>query len=234
MITCKPIQDPSWHTLMNLLPPLNSEQGPWIAGGSARKLWLNEPWQSGDVDVFFTNEAQMRAWRTKLDQLLLPKKKTLSPVEDDLWLMDQITCAQTWFYCELDEPAHETQPYQAYVHMETDNAVTYHILDNINHEVFCKLQLIKVRHHEHVMDLWKDFDFTVCCFAADATHVWCNHTAAEHVQSRRLVLQSTKTPANLPLRTLKHMIYGFEPDAHLLQTIMNQIESGDVSWQPEY
>ena len=36
----------------------NLEEGPWIAGGSARKLWQGKPWRNHDVDFFFRNPKQ--------------------------------------------------------------------------------------------------------------------------------------------------------------------------------
>jgi hypothetical protein len=35
------------------------ETGPWVAGGSVRKLWTGQPWENQDVDFFFRDRQQL-------------------------------------------------------------------------------------------------------------------------------------------------------------------------------
>jgi hypothetical protein len=57
-IRFKPLAD---SNMINLLDDIgiktNIETGPWISGGTARRLWFNEPWQNADIDLFFQDEA---------------------------------------------------------------------------------------------------------------------------------------------------------------------------------
>lgn len=35
---------------------LDIVNGPWICGGTARRLWQGEPWENHDIDLFFPNQ----------------------------------------------------------------------------------------------------------------------------------------------------------------------------------
>ena len=47
--------------MINLLEEIgiktNIETGPWISGGTARRLWFGEKWTNADIDLFFHDEA---------------------------------------------------------------------------------------------------------------------------------------------------------------------------------
>jgi hypothetical protein len=49
------------YNLTKVLKPLklNWEKGPWLAGGSLRRLVMNEPISTGDIDVYFANGRQL-------------------------------------------------------------------------------------------------------------------------------------------------------------------------------
>jgi hypothetical protein len=56
-IRFKPLAD---SNMINLLDDIgiktSIDTGPWISGGTARRLWFNEPWQNADIDLFFQDE----------------------------------------------------------------------------------------------------------------------------------------------------------------------------------
>ena len=223
----KPIQDQSWQHFVQALPALNWESGPWIAGGAARKLYDGTCWHSSDVDVFFQSETQMRSWEKQLQNTLMPVKRPLKNLWDDL-----LTEAKLWLNTHEDEYIPHAQ-YQASSHMDTENAITYLVTQKDSNTVY-KLQLIKARYSPSLAQLWRDFDFTVCCFAADAHVVRYPVRSAQHCDDRELWVQNVQNQKNLPLRTIKHMVYGFKPTPELLTRVSDQIAQGDVSWQLEY
>jgi hypothetical protein len=45
------------------LPPLNITKGPWVAGGSARKLFTNNYLGRSDIDLFFPSMESFEAYR---------------------------------------------------------------------------------------------------------------------------------------------------------------------------
>ena len=52
--------------ITSLLPPLNFKTGPWIAGGSARRLLQSESLDAGDIDIFFKD---LKSWKEFNDAL---------------------------------------------------------------------------------------------------------------------------------------------------------------------
>lgn len=53
----QPVQDSFYSKIVS--ERTNLETGPWVAGGSVRKVWFNKPWQNQDIDFFFANEQQL-------------------------------------------------------------------------------------------------------------------------------------------------------------------------------
>lgn len=81
--------------LLDIIPPM-SEDGPWIAGGSLLRTYMNLPLKS-DLDIFFKNEAQFQAYR---EQFRLKnsvrdsnEKYTILKEEQHSWFtMETIKC----------------------------------------------------------------------------------------------------------------------------------------------
>lgn len=221
----KMISDPAWKELLSVLPDINLVTGPWCAGGAARKLWQGTNWRSGDVDVFFANQDQFQKFNQVLKDSLMPKKRSFIDsmavfVSKKMW-----ACDHTHVLPNLK--------YQAHMHMETQNAITYHISQEDQPEPI-KLQLVKPAHGQNLTELFDSFDFTVSCFAADGHTVVGTSDACAHVITKQLHLKNLRKPENLPLRVLKHLTYGFQADTQLLKKVAQQIKSGDVAWTPEY
>lgn len=226
----KPIADSTWRYLIQTLPELNWQMGPWIAGGSARKLWSGLAWHTGDLDVFFANRAQFDQFKSELEHKLMPRCQMGAslPVQDFQLFSEN---HKIWFTPKTHVLPHAD--YQAHQHMHTENAITY-VIYHKHHEKPFKLQLVKAQYTASLPELFDTFDFSVSCFAADAHEVRHTSEAAQDVVLRKLTLLNLRKPENLPMRVLKHMAYGFNADVTLLRRVEQQIKSGHVSWQPEY
>lgn len=46
-----------------LMPPLDFEKGPWVAGGAARKLFRGDNLGRSDIDIFFPNQASYESFK---------------------------------------------------------------------------------------------------------------------------------------------------------------------------
>lgn len=226
----KPIADSTWRDLIQVLPELHWQMGPWIAGGSARKLWSGLEWHTGDVDLFFASGVQFAQFKNELEHKLMPRVQ----VSRNMWDLDHELFSENkkiWFTAKTHVLPHPD--YQAHMHMNTENAVTYVIYHKHREQPY-KLQLVKAQYTRSLPELFGTFDFTVSCFAADAHEVRHTPQAAQDCALSKLTLLNLRKPENLPMRVLKHMAYGFDADVSLLKQVEHQIKSGHVSWQPEY
>lgn len=165
--------------LDHLAIEFNLVHGPWISGGTARRLWHNEPWQDHDIDIFFRTEQSF----ARFTQLIYP-------------------------YSDLNN-----QPYI------TKNATTYSIpFRSVNY----KLQCICKKYYSNIFEVWKDFDFTVCCFATDGYTLVADEQALKDIEIRALrIIDGTNRKID-GRRVTKYGIYGFNPTKQVLKELLDQ------------
>lgn len=72
------IQCQSIIQLSSLIGEFNLETGPWIAGGTARRLWYGEPWEKYDIDIFFQNQLAFNNTVNALHSLLDCKNRAVA------------------------------------------------------------------------------------------------------------------------------------------------------------
>jgi hypothetical protein len=66
MIT-RPVTDSDFRDLVEWICCL--ETGPWVAGGSVRKVWVGQPWKIQDVDFFFKDRDQFERFNAVIPAL---------------------------------------------------------------------------------------------------------------------------------------------------------------------
>lgn len=222
-----------WQKLISRLPPLNIHKGPWIAGGSARKLYQGKEWHTGDIDVFFSSVAQRREWQKQFEERFDVQNSVLNPSRSD-------SSWTSWSLSNCDDVVdmawREKPSLYANVKVHTDNATTYELIDRRSNGTVgsYEIQVIQARYHDSIEELWKGFDFTISCFAADEEYVYFTPNAAMHLAQNRIVLGGTSNPDNVALRIFKHHVYGFDVDADLLIKSIEMIDNGEYSWTQNY
>jgi hypothetical protein len=227
----KPVVDPLFQTLIARMPPLSITDGPWIAGGAARKLWENNPWTTGDLDVFFTSGEQLATWKKIFETSLMvnvqeefEKETECMEQEDNTFtveLFNNFKCLQT-------KPKNKF-----YVAHQSDNAITYRMPGD-SPLTGITVQMIKRRFGESVEKVWDSFDFHNCEFATDGKTLLASESAAWGSLSGELLLKDSDNTRNLPLRTLKYHLHGFEASKELLLTAVEQLTKGGVTWDNDY
>lgn len=208
MIVKKAVSNESFSNFLKLIPPLDIQQGPVVAGGAARRLWFDQDWAKGDIDVFFVNQQQRTEWATAFEH-----KRGVNKSELSTSLFTFGTKAST------------------YKSMSTDNADTY-VLECRDFNL--KLQVIKTRYADNFVELFKDFDFAASCFATDGRTAVAMQTALTSVAQKKLIMNNTTNDKNLALRVLKYHVYGFEAEDSLLRTVADKIATGDFTWESNY
>lgn len=217
--------------LLSLLPKVNLVEGPWITGGCARRLYDDQDWTRGDVDVFFKNDSQRMAWLTEFDRMwnYTYWRKPEEPMSMFGRLADVLEFGSA-------PPRPKLMP-QAQVKLETENAITFDLHYKLPDGTLAptvKLQVIKVRQAASLMGLWQEFDFDVCCFAADAQYVICTPEAQQNADARMLTLNTQASNKNLPLRMIKYVAQGFDAPNDQLVAAFERICDGDCEWEQNY
>lgn len=209
MMLSKPCTNSSFVQLLSSLGKFDLMEGPFVAGGAARRLWFGDNWPDGDVDVFFVNNLQRQQWQHQLEKRL-PNHSVESS------------------FFGLFGMHRKPNLYKA---METTNADTYHVQWQDN---TIKLQLIKTRYSSSVNELWQNFDFAASCFATDGQQLVASLTAVTSCENRQLIVNQVQQNKNLPLRVLKYHIYGFEANNELLMQAADAIVNGELDWNSDY
>lgn len=180
----------------------------YIAGGAARRLWHGQQWQHHDVDLFFANKDAYDRINARLQNFCQ------SSIMPTLEIFKPLTRAVELF--------------------ETNNAATYDIRD----PKFCptidgqvtghKIQLIKKQWYNTLEDVWQDFDFTVCQYAANKQYVMASDDALKDTAAARIsMVKNTIKPLKVA-RVIKYGIYGFSADKAIMQELVNKHLEGKL------
>lgn len=217
----KPIECKEFLQLVKLLPPLDVQNGPWISGGCARKLWCGLPWNDGDIDIWFADDHQRQTWEQKLN-LSYPISKVFNKPRDLVQLSPIHSSDNAYTYQISISPNKVLTPTTEDWLNEMVNTELY------NYKNFT-IQLIKSRYSSDLQDLWKYFDFSVCCVAADDTYLYADDQAVKDMVDNQLNLTG-QIKENLPLRILKYYSYGLDVSDQLLLCSAKKISQGDMEW----
>jgi hypothetical protein len=240
----KPLTDVKFKQLLEHLPAINMHEGPWITGGCARRLWQGLDWHKGDVDVFFASDTQRLTW---LDQL------------DHVWNYTYHRKAQnTSVYDILLREYNQAQKeLQAYIKLETDNAITFDLhmltptpkqpkynftkttqldvcMSSEDADACVQLQVIKARQAPSLAQVWADFDFNVCCFAVDSEFIYADPQAIQDADQNQITVRNSSHNKNHALRVFKYFSQGFHVPDHMVQKAIKQISDGEVDWCQQY
>ena len=193
-------KDDSWITKLGIKL---SKTGPWVAGGAALQWYLNRPTHD-DIDLFFANEQQFNNFRKDLEGIL---RGYPEPTPFD----------QTW----LNPPT----AYQFDVH-ESENAISYHIRENLTLNELGKIQLIRRRFYPSPRACIEDFDISVAQIATDGNEYWFgDHTLAD-IAAKQFRFTKAIGPST-GRRFIKYHAYGFNAIESAHDELFN---SDKVSW----
>lgn len=182
--------------------------GPWISGGTARRLWYNTAWIQHDVDVFFSNKQQFECANEKIlaifnEQSVVKNQFVLSPFELSISELN------------IEIKRHVTE-----------NAITYRIKIA---DTLVTIQLISNMWYSSVRNIWNNVDFSVCRFATDGATLVADPIAVDHCNSRVLTVNYTYSKPISARRVIKYSIYGFNADQHIMKQLLQQHENQNIN-----
>ena len=218
----KSLNDPNLLWIADRIGGCDLKNGPWIAGGVARRLWFDEPWKDADVDVFFPNIESFDYAKDCLKKRIVPENtnKILKPLLDfGSIVVDVLTCSS------LDS---RRKPDAVSVY-ESKNAITYKIRINKSHQNTCNVQIIRRDWHDSLTSVWKNFDLTACMFATDGKIVVADQQAVLDCKNK-ILRKNQQTTRNVKLsRVVKYSIYGFDAGADVMSDLLQQYKDGTIS-----
>jgi hypothetical protein len=201
----KSIIDTQFKNVIDAIGKFDISDGPWIAGGCARKLWQGTEWRNEDIDIFFKNNHQFEMF---IDSTK-PKKLNIQHFYDILF------------------PDRNTPKCKYSISHNTDNAKTFSVEiedKNITANKIYKVQAICRWFPESAEHLFNDFDWTVCQFISDGRHIWATQAAIEGINSNQIILAPTSKREIKATRLMKYLAYGFEADDEMILAMMKRLE----------
>jgi hypothetical protein len=179
---------------------LDMENGPWVAGGCIRRILCRADKDDYDIDVFFRDEAQLKAVSGEMRRIEKRVRGESEPAAETVWSAFGFKMA----------PASQCN--------DADKA-TGLMYERSNTMV--PLQLISKYYFPTITALVEDFDFTICQMVTDGYTVHCPHRSINDLYERRLRISPTSSGVRHVARALRYFTYGFEPD----ETVMKLVET---------
>lgn len=174
-------------------PLCNLQTGPWVAGGSVRKVWQGLPWQNQDIDFFCTGQIQFRV----LSEILSRKYNI-----DDVYKTDK---AHTYTIKKNSNNLSNVSVWDL-------SKITTADEDNVNFEYDYKLQVICKNWYDSALHIVNDFDFHVSQFVTDGFTIMATDQAIENIKNNFITINENHKQPIKPLRILKYCAYGFDID----------------------
>jgi len=172
---------------------LNMEDGPWLAGSMARKLFMKEDPGYSDWDIWVKDDIQEMRITNLLDNL------------QDTRIAYKSDNAITYTHQVNDFDVLFDSPKKPFIEAEPKDIGEH------------KIQVIKRRHFDSAQDIIDNFDFTVCQVATDGKNfIFGDKT--KHDIEHKILRHTPKEPRTdgMIARIIKYTVYGFKPDEDLM------------------
>lgn len=207
MLQYKKISDPLLLSIGTIIGGFDMEQGPWISGGAARRLWYNIPYDSHDIDIFFPNPEQWNNADRNLDSYVNNEstKGFVNKLIKFIGFTDELSCTNSVF--------------------RSQNSTTYELLVDKRK---IRVQIIKKYYGKTLEDIWQNFDFTVCKFATDGKTLVADQEALDHCEKKMIYLNKDASGLFDVKRVIKYSIYGFTPCEEICSEIIKNYKNGTM------
>lgn len=194
----KPLENQEFSNFIRSFGECDLHNGPWVAGGSVRKVWHGLPWRGQDVDWFFQDASAFSSFKSNMDTKYLSR----SPI-DRAFMEDDLVSITIKSDRIVDC-------------FSTDNAETY----SNNSDDGWKVQAIRKYFPKDLSELFLSFDFTVCQFATDGRMMVATKEAIRDCNDKVINMVENSTKRLAVWRTMKYAAYGFSPTDECMREIL--------------
>lgn len=198
--------------------------GPWVAGGSVRKVFQGLPWKSQDIDFFFSSTNQYHALKNRINEFGKVSRYTHETQNAITYTVD------TTSFVSKNESVYN-------VFDDRKDRSTFKKLSFTTSEdtsSWQKIQLIKKKYFASAEDVINGFDFGLAQFITDGNVILASNQALQDCKDNIIRINSIHTSPIPPNRIIKYASYGFNPDYKMLKTTVKSILSGDVVQNEDY
>lgn len=175
----------------------------FISGGVPRLLWHGDDWYNHDVDLFFKNQAAFDRMKNRMDYQPNPYGSWTNVIKN--MVSNNITFTKK-------------EPFTSI------NAITY-VLKFKDKEI--KVQLIRKQFYQNIIEVWNDFDFTVCQYAVDQRYLYASYEAVRDCELKQLSMVKDTKKIPKASRVIKYGIYGFTADNLIMQNLVARHLAGE-------
>lgn len=202
------VKDKEYSSLIS--PFCNLQNGPWVAGGSVRKVWQGLPWRNEDVDFFFNGATQFANMTNRIND-----------------------------FGQIDSYKHVTEnavTYKIITDPETveiqkndsiwDLSLLKEVPENaLQHTI--KIQMIQKRWFTTATDLLDSFDFGLAQFVTDGNVIIASAQAINDCESKIIRCNPKNIQEVKPNRLIKYAAYGFDPEPDVfISALKNLLANG--------
>lgn len=200
----KPVTDGRYKKVVSRVADF--EFGPWVAGGSVRKVWEEKPWNRQDIDFFFASPTQFRTFADRVSEFgkIEYKHETDNAVTYKIY----------------------TGPYRQKQSM-FDSLKSVISLDeqdpSLNPENWLNVQFVRRKFYASFEDLLNDFDINIAQFVTDGNIMRATEQALVNAENKLLRLNPMSTKGIKPLRFAKYCAYGYKPTLELFSDVVHDM-----------
>lgn len=206
------VNDKEYSSLIS--PFCNLQNGPWVAGGSVRKVWQGLPWRNEDIDFFFNGATQFGAMINRIDEFGVVDK------------YKHVTDNAITYKIRTDPEGVEIQKNSSIWNLSCLKEVT----DEANYSEKCtlKIQMIQKRWFATAMDLLDSFDFGVAQFVTDGNVIIATNQAIHDCENKVIRCNPKHIQEIKPNRLIKYAAYGFDPDPDVFTSALKNLLANGV------
>ena len=205
----KPVTDKRYQKIVTRFADL--EFGPWVAGGSVRKMWEDKPWIKQDIDFFFASSTQFKTFVDRVSEL--------GKIEYKHETDNAIT------YKIYTGPIKEKKVFDKLASLvclsdRTDDP-------ELSPENWITVQFVRRKFYCSFEDVLNDFDINVAQFVTDGNIMLATEQALVDLENKLMRLNPMSTKGIKPLRFAKYCAYGFKPDVDLfVEVVRDMLKNG--------
>lgn len=209
------VQDKEFTKLIS--PYCNLETGPWVAGGSVRKVWQGLPWQEQDIDFFFNGYKQFVSLKDRINEFGVVEKYC------------HVTDNAMTYKVNTDPTAKAVAANDSIFNVFSSPMTLTELNQCQEKPKLQSIQLIRRQFFACAADVLHSFDFGLAQFITDGNVILTTNQALQDCTDKMIRVNPRHTKPINPSRLIKYAAYGFNPEIDLFKKAVKAVLEQGVS-----